>query len=363
MSSGSYEIDTFSWLRSLPLSNNTTAYSTGTMFAVGPCAFLQPYSFYQYQSSVGFTDTSTLAVGFSNYVCTSLNSTTVQLQSNIDANRRTYMSTIPLTQWISAATILDYPFTFVSSVPVTQSTATSTILSTVGNSIISTGFFGLISSNIYPTCAPYSLYSTVPVLISTFPSTLVSSFSSNFISTPTGGSFGNTPSSFVAPSRVYDYQSTYSGSNIQCPGTLVTSNVWLGEGLTNLIRTQGYDVWAECQYNIWLSNTANLDIFSYVSTVAYFNSNTFVNKGRTVTSRIGNNTYIEVCNKFMFNPGLIGQEANLPFGTSNFHLELSFLSSGTLASLSTIVPQFDILIPGENNFTFTFVPTTSTIRG
>ena len=93
MSSGSLNIDTFSWYRSLPLSNDTTGYSTGTLFAVGPSSFEVPYTFYQYQSTVGATDTSTMSVAVANYVAESLRSTVNGIGFN-------YQSTIPLTHWI-----------------------------------------------------------------------------------------------------------------------------------------------------------------------------------------------------------------------------------------------------------------------
>ena len=94
MASGSYNIDTYSWYRSLPLSNDTTGYSTGTLFAVGPSSFEVPYTFYQYQSTVGFTDTSTMSVAVANYVNASLQSTVAGIGFN-------FQSTIPLVRWVS----------------------------------------------------------------------------------------------------------------------------------------------------------------------------------------------------------------------------------------------------------------------
>lgn len=106
MASGSYNIDTFSWYRSLPLSNDTTGYSTGTLFAVGPNTFEVPYTFYQYQSTVGFTDTSTMSVAVANYVDASLQSTVNGIGFN-------FQSTIPLVKWVSTNNT-----SFQSSVPV-----------------------------------------------------------------------------------------------------------------------------------------------------------------------------------------------------------------------------------------------------
>ncbi len=94
MASGSYNIDSFSWTRSLPLSTNTTGYSTGTLFAVGPSSFEVPYSFYQYQSTVGFSDTSTLSNAIGNVLSTSFTST-------VNGIGFTFQSTIPLVRWVS----------------------------------------------------------------------------------------------------------------------------------------------------------------------------------------------------------------------------------------------------------------------
>jgi hypothetical protein len=107
MSSGSLNIDSFSWYRSLPLSNDTTGYSTGTLFAVGPSSFEVPYTFYQYQSTVGFTDTSTMSVAVANYVAASLQSTVNGIGFN-------FQSTIPLVKWVSTNDT-----SYQSSVPVT----------------------------------------------------------------------------------------------------------------------------------------------------------------------------------------------------------------------------------------------------
>lgn len=64
------------------------------MFAVGPSSFEVPYTFYQYQSTVGFTDTSTLSNAIGNLINTSLVSTTTGIGF-------TFQSTIPLVRWVS----------------------------------------------------------------------------------------------------------------------------------------------------------------------------------------------------------------------------------------------------------------------
>ena len=106
MSSGSLNIDSFSWYRSLPLSNDTTGYYTGTLFAVGRSSIEVPYTLYQYQSTVGFTDTSTMSVAVANYVEASL-------QSTVNGIGFTFQSTIPLVRWVSTNQT-----SFQSSVPV-----------------------------------------------------------------------------------------------------------------------------------------------------------------------------------------------------------------------------------------------------
>ena len=69
MASGSFNIDTFSYRHQLPLSNEYTAFSTGTMFAVGPSSFTQGYSFYDYSYGLcKFPDTSTLSVSLTTYI-------------------------------------------------------------------------------------------------------------------------------------------------------------------------------------------------------------------------------------------------------------------------------------------------------
>lgn len=357
MASGSYEIDTFSWYKSFPLSTPTHGFSTGTLFAVGNCGFMSPFTFYQYQSTVGFTDTSTMSVSFTNYVCTSLTSTTNSLLSTIGSNARTYMSTIPLTRWISASTVLTNPFTFPSTFPIVQSTCGSTITSTIQDTFISTGLFGFSTINAYEncpiSCPPYTYPSTIPVLASTFTSTLLSSVTSNFVSS---GAFGPLTSSFFAPSFPFDFTSTYTETSVTLPYVLQTSNLWLGEGLSNLIYNKQYDVWAEYQYSITLTNTG-ADPYVWVSTVGVFNTTTVLNVGRTTINRIGTSNTFEIYTKQMFKSQGLGSEEYLPFLTSNFHIELNFFSSITTSTM----PSYDIFIPGQNNFTFTLVPVTSTI--
>lgn len=357
MSSGSYEIDTFSWYRSFPLSNDSTSYSTGTLFAVGECGFMSPFTWYQYTSTVGFPDTSTMSVNFTNYVCTSLQSTTDSLLSTIGLDMRTYMSTIPLTRWISSSTIETNPFIFTSSFPLVQSTIGSTITSTITNVFTSSGIFGYSTINAYAncpiSCPPYTYPSTIPIAVSTFTSTSVSSITSNFLSS---GPFGILTSSFFAPSYLFDFTSTYTETSVTLPYTMQTSNVWLGEGMSNLINSKQYDVWVEYQYSVNLTNTGAEPYF-WVSTTGAFNSTNVLNVGRTTVNRVGTSNYFEIYTKQMFKAQSLGSEQYLPYPTSNFHIELQFFSS---VSTSTM-PKYDIFIPGQNNYTFTLIPVTSTI--
>lgn len=110
MASGSYNIDTFSWYRSLPLSTNTTAYSTLTMFAVGPSSFEQAYTFYQYTWSNGFPDTSTFSTSITTFINDSFISTNQSMGKQ-------FVSTVPLTQWISTGNNLVFDYPVSGSVP------------------------------------------------------------------------------------------------------------------------------------------------------------------------------------------------------------------------------------------------------
>lgn len=99
MASGSFNIDTFSYRRQLPLSNEYTAFSTGTMFAVGPSSFLQGYSFYDYSYGLlGFPDTSTLSVSLTRLVCTSVSTV--------------YGNEVGLQRFVSSAIQLNQPFSY-----------------------------------------------------------------------------------------------------------------------------------------------------------------------------------------------------------------------------------------------------------
>lgn len=390
MASGSYEIDTYSWYRSLPLNGCTEAYSTGTMFAVGPCAFLQPYTFYQYQSTVGFTDTSTMSVSFGTFICTSLLSTTSGLQSSIYENRRQFASTIPLTQWISAQrfysanldltssfftstiTSSNFPWYFQSTFSNSQSSFQSSLASSITNNFTSSGVFGFITSNIYPTCSPYSLFSTIPVLISSFTSTLNSTIPFSFTSTLDS----SITSSLLATPINYDFslRSTFlsSGDPIFTSDDRFSFNFpafWLGDGLQSLIDTRQYDVIVDLQYSLFASTSsvegpngyaAN---FLWISTVGTF-GNTPVGalgtyRGVTSKTRIGNCNYIEVFNRQMFHPTSPGTLIELAFFNSNYRPVFTAIPPGP--SFSSLDAFIDVYMSGEDNMIITLIPTTSTI--
>jgi hypothetical protein len=100
MASGSFNIDTFSYRQQLPLSNGYTAFSTGTMFAVGPSSFTKGYSFYDYSYGLcRFPDTSTMSVNLTNLISaqsvsiTRLISTTFSTTMNNFSNIVNYLST------------------------------------------------------------------------------------------------------------------------------------------------------------------------------------------------------------------------------------------------------------------------------
>lgn len=241
MASGSFEIDTFSWRQSLPLSTNTTAYSTCTTFITGSTGFLEPNSLYQFTTKSGFQDPSTLTQRFN-----------TGLTSTYNAIGRTYISTVPTADWSS-----------------------------------------------------------------------------------------NAPSSL-----------TYQFG-------IVTPNVALGPAMSALINSRLYNVFVDCQYSLRLATPT--DASTWVSTVACFGPSPRPTDqfGRTTTARVSNNNYTQLRNTFMFQPQGTGQQYQIPANSSNFHLEIYCRS--TIQSSGTTGPEFDVFVPGDNNFTFTLSPVTSTI--
>jgi hypothetical protein len=361
MASGSFEIDTFSWYRSLPTNGCGEPYSTGTLFAVGECAFLKPYTFWQYQSTVGFADTSTLSVNMTEYINSNFVSTTQNLINYVGSNARQIVSTIPLMRWISTQTgsndyIETYPFRYLSQFTTILSTIPSTLQSTFLSTLNSTGIFGFSTINIYPTCAPYSLFSTIPITFSTFLSTIGPSTINFTFQSTIGPNPGNPVSSIFARAEIFDFQSTNVGSNY--PLRIQTSNLWLGEDMRDLINTQNYNVFVESQYSLYVST--NKDPFTWVSTTGGFDSTNrqlgdLGYTGRTTVTRIKNENYMEVYSKLMYTPDQL--DTQLGVDNSNFYLDISLRSTTQHTESGDVF--MDVYAPGENNFTFTLVPISS----
>jgi hypothetical protein len=322
------------------------------MFAVGECAFMKPYTFYEYQSSVGFIDTSTLSNLLTSTTAANLNSTTVGLMSSIDYNRRQIVSTIPLTRWVSSGTIQTFPFNHESTILNYNFSTFSTIQSSITFQFTSSGLFGYITSNIYPSCAPYSLFSTIPILASTFTSTTVSSITSNFVST-----LPSVVSTIVVPSETFDFRSTIQTSNYS-DLQIVFSNVWLTPEIRTFVESGRYDVFVDYQYSIYVST--NLDSMTWVSTLGRFGYPTTVTnpgdyRGVNTATRIGNLQYSEIHVKQMFSPEPTGVTIINAEGTNtNFYPTVLLQSSIHATGTGEIF--VDIFSPGANNYTFTLVP-------
>lgn len=354
MSSGSFEIGSYSWQTSLPVQDCGGGYPQGTLFAVGPCETLQPYSFAEYQSSVGYPNTIDLSNYFGSTIATSNANSFQTLQSSIQhtyQQTKQYVSTIPLTRWISTgatSTITTYPFTYFSTFDRSISTLTSNVTVVQPFSFQSTGFFGTYDSNIYPNCTGYSYISTFPILQSTFTSTTTTQFLSSYIA-----NFRNTISSVDAAPYPFDFQST-TDLNATYPIIMQTSNLWLGREFQTLVDSRQYNVFVEYQYNIYVST--NTDRFTWVSTTGVFGSpgtslgmNGYT--GRTTVTRAPEKQYVEIYTKQMFSPKF----SELGATNCNFSFQLSLLSSPFVTAPGDTI-YADVFVPGENNFTFTLVP-------
>jgi hypothetical protein len=363
MSSGSFEIESYSWQTSLPVQPCGGGYDTGTMFAVGPCATLYPYTFYQYQSSIGSMDTSTLSNILSTNIYGQMTSNDTRLQNTISSvyhATKTYVSTVPLVRWVSASVIQSSPFTFESTFPVCFSTIQTTFTSNVVNTFVSTGIFGYYDSNIYPGCTGYSYISTFPITTSNIAFTTEVTFPSTVIST-----LLDAVSSVYATAEIINFESTVTlgGSNSR---VLQFSNVWLGEGLQTLIDSKQYNVFVECQYDIYVCG--NQDRYMYISSVGTFGypgtelgSNGY--EGRTTVNRVPDQSYAHMYTKQMFVPQPSSFETQLAPANSNYAMNVVFSpasSSGCSSGPGGCV-YADVFAPGENNFTFTLVPISNLI--
>jgi len=332
MASGSFNINTFSRYGELPLANTVIPYSSLTMFAVGKNSLLSPYSFYDYTNASGFMDTSTMQ--------TVLQSSIV---STIRDTPKTFVSTIPYTKWVSSTTVQTNPLYYTSTFQLTTSTIPVSVQATYRSTFVST---------IYP--PPTVLYpSSTPVYPNPFLSTIPYLFQSTipyFVST--SRSFGPIVSTGVlAASYPFDFVSSYSGTSVQYPYCIQTSNVWLGDTMSQYINSKQYNVFVNCQYSLWLSTSTTP--YSWIDTTGYFGTGNGI-VGQTCRSRVGDSTYTQITNTFMYNPEPLGYQTQIGPNTSNFSLSICIRS--TIQTTSSNIPSFDIFIPGNNNFTITLVP-------
>lgn len=83
MASGSYNIETLSMYRTLPLQYDVIPYSTNTIFAVGPSTFLEPYTFYDLFSTNNYMDPSTMSTYFISTLNAGLTSTTAYIGKQV----------------------------------------------------------------------------------------------------------------------------------------------------------------------------------------------------------------------------------------------------------------------------------------
>lgn len=377
MSSGTFE--TLFFQKAVPLMNDVTGYSTLTMFAIGNQGYLEGQSFYAYQSTCGFQDSSTLTTilneDFNSTLSSQISSLKVnaastisQLNSNIAFIGKTYISTIPLMRWISSQTVTNYPFYYNSTFIISSLNSYSSIVysdtSNVYNNLNTFFTSSYVTSNLNSTFLFDFITSSSNTKISTI---ITSTFISSFISTFVFSTFNTTLissvvnieylstlfSSFVstgvaAPSYSFDFAST---GIVEYSSSINTPSLWLGSNLSKLINSGNYTTYVNLQYSLSLST--NTTSFSWVSTLGVFNqlddpSYTYGNKGVSFTTRLGNDQYSHINTTLVFNPKY---STHIPINISNFHLDLYVNSNNT-----AVAPAYDLFIPGENNVTFTLVP-------
>jgi len=389
MSSGYF--DTIFFQNAVPISITISEFSTLSVLSIGSNGYMRGYTFYDYQHACGFSDTSTLTTALTSSFTSTLatiQSNTVSsfssVNSNIQYNGKIYVSTIPFLQWISSTTITDYPFYYPSSFTTTYiQPYTSTVYSNTSNvindldtyftpnyistNLNSTFIFNFVSTPNVSTLISTTLtgnYSSIQTfmssfIFSTFNTTLVSSFVNILFTSTVTSNFVST--GVLAKSYPYDF---ISRGLLPYSSNSMTSNIWLGDGLSNLINSRQYTVYVDTQYSAYISTSTT---FSWISTIGVFNSlddpsYIYGNKGVTFTTRLGNNQYSHIHKSIPFNPLAIGQ---IPSATSNFHLELSLQSSiartvtsGCGCRIVTIDTSVytDVFFQGQNNITFTLVP-------
>ena len=332
MASGSLNLTAFSRYGELPLATDTSPYSTLTMFAVGSNSYLTPYSFYDYTNANGFIDTSTL---------------TTSVRTSF-SNTKTYVSTIPLTQWYytdpgtAITTTQSYPFYYQDIVPRTFVVVNVPTVST---------FISSYTSVYYP--PPISMYPGArPIYQNPVLSTYTFAFSSTIPSYIQYGNFGTYISSVIAPSRSYDFTSTYNGITELFPTLITMPSLWLGSELESLINTKQYNVFVDCKYSLYLSTSVAK--CTWVSTIGQFCDEA---PGQTATTRCGDRTYMDITSRLMYNPN---SPNDIGIDASSFRL--SIMLQSTIGSIDNMTaPSFDLFVPGRENFTVTLVPIYSTI--
>jgi hypothetical protein len=265
---------------------------------------------------------------------------TIPYTSSINTTNLINFSTLVSTL-ISSYTINTYPFYFnssfvssyTSSIPLTIVSSNSTFLSTSVSSVSVITFPYIFNSSLvssYTSSVGLTIISTLTNALSSFISTgvLANSYYSDFIN---------------------------SGIGFEYPGTILTQNLWLGTGLTNLINTGNYNVYVNFDYSLYLSTT--YDNFTWVNTQGSLNALgnplfTFGNKGSSNTMRVGNSSYTQVNANLLFNPN----PSQMPANISNFQLQIILNSS--INATSILPPYYNIYIPAQNNFVVTLQPLT-----
>jgi len=275
--------------------------------------------------------------------------TTIQssIQSAIQTIPKTIISTIPYTYWINSGTTTTYPFYYASTFQVTSSTIQSPIQETFTSTFQSNIFAPPVV--LYPSSTPIYPNPVLSTYIYTFQSTIPS-----FLSTST--SFGTIVSTGVlAASYPFDFTSTCYVSAESYPAVIPTPNVWLGDTLSQLIQSKQYSIAVNCQYSLRLDSETTR--YAFVDTVGYLGNvvgslNNSGLTGQRVTTRVGVGTYTQITNTFIFTPDQENQIIGI--NAANFFLSIVLNRSPTETSLDA--PDYDIYIPGNNNFTFTLIP-------
>jgi len=143
--------------------------------------------------------------------------------------------------------------------------------------------------------------------------------------------------------------------------TITTPNIWLGQGLSDLINSKKYNVFVQYQYSLWVSTVRATPPITWISTTGFLGTGGGI-VGRTASTRIPNSQFTTITNNLSYKPQTAFSQTEMGIPLSNFTMTVNLQS--TLINLtSSITPAFDIFVPGQNNFTFTLVPVLSTVIG